>query len=115
MAEAISFYFDEHAGITFCYLTKYPPGALLQALLIVHGAMTPPRRRNYLSAGIILDLCRIRYMCGFQFIEFSPDVDFTVALSVRGARPAAQAARCSYDNGRGDNISSSLSRSRART
>ena len=39
----------EHAGLTFCYLTKYPPGALLQALLIVHGAMTAEEMLNHVE------------------------------------------------------------------
>lgn len=39
----------EHAGITFCYSTKYEPGALLQALLIVHGAMSAEEMRNHVE------------------------------------------------------------------
>jgi hypothetical protein len=39
----------EHAGIAFCYSTKYQPGALLQALLIVHGAMTAEEMRDHVE------------------------------------------------------------------
>lgn len=39
----------EHAGITFCYSTKYQPGALLQALLIVHGVMSADEMRNHVE------------------------------------------------------------------
>lgn len=39
----------EHAGITFCYSTKYQPGALLQALLMVHGAMSADEMRNHVE------------------------------------------------------------------
>ena len=39
----------EHAGITFCYSTKYEPGALLQALLIVRAAMSAEEMRNHVE------------------------------------------------------------------
>lgn len=39
----------EHAGITFCYANKYQPGALLQAILIVHGAMSAEDMRNHVE------------------------------------------------------------------
>lgn len=38
-----------HGGITFCYSTKYPSGALLQALLIIHGVMDSESMRNHVE------------------------------------------------------------------
>jgi hypothetical protein len=35
-----------HAGIKFCHSTKYSVGALIQALLVIHGVMSREEMRN---------------------------------------------------------------------